>query len=88
MLSLQTITYSTKEKSTVVQKELLKMKGPSMSRGGTGLWNNEYINLPDDLPPTKLAGRNQIINVEYILDVQNFLQPINKKGVPMEKFVA
>ncbi|ODM95184.1 Arrestin domain-containing protein 3 [Orchesella cincta] len=62
-------TYSAKEKSKTVTKELLKMKGPSISRGGTGLWNNANIELPNDLPPTKLAGRGQIINVAYHFDV-------------------
>ncbi|CAL8113181.1 unnamed protein product [Orchesella dallaii] len=66
---MQITTYSTKEKSKDVTQELLKMKGPSISRGGTGLWNNENIELPHDLPPTKLAGRGQIINVGYHLDV-------------------
>lgn len=70
-LKFQTITYSTKEKKNIVKNELLKMKGPCISRGGTGLWNNETIDLPLDLPPTKLAGRSQLINVEYNLDVCN-----------------
>ncbi len=70
-LLFQTITYGTKEKKNIVKNELFKMKGPCISRGGTGLWNNESIDLPQDLPPTKLAGRSQLINVEYNLDVWN-----------------
>lgn len=73
---IQTITYSTKEKSKVVTKELFNMKGPCISRGGTGLWNTECIDLPKNLPPTKLAGRSQIINVEYYFDVSLSFVPV------------
>jgi hypothetical protein len=66
----QITTYHAKPDSKVVKKELLKLKGPSVIRGGTGTWSGDSIQIPSGVVPTRLAGRSTLISIDYSIEVK------------------
>jgi len=55
-----------------VRKDLLKLRGPSVVRGGTGTWSGDSIHVPEGIVPTRLGARSTLISVEYCLQVRSY----------------